>query len=72
MPFAQVDLDAEWCNRLEMSDASPGGHGRAWACFPTDLISHVARHADSKAPYTCLNLEHGIEVDEQNRCPLKR
>eukprot|EP00972_Heterocapsa_arctica_P048734 7181524-Heterocapsa_arctica.AAC.1 len=55
-----------------MSDASPGGHGRAWACFPTDLSSHVARLADSKAPYSCLSMEHGIEVDQQNRCPLKR
>ena len=26
----EIDMKAKWCPRVESSDASPGGHGRAW------------------------------------------
>ncbi|CAE8649552.1 unnamed protein product [Polarella glacialis] len=72
MPLLKADLDSPWCDRLELSDAAPGGHGRAWARFPEGVIIDIARYADVRKVHTSLNTEFGIEVDAQYRCPLFR
>lgn len=43
LPLAQHDLAAEWSCRVEACDASPGGHGRAWATFPLAVVREMAR-----------------------------
>ncbi|CAE8732571.1 unnamed protein product, partial [Polarella glacialis] len=72
MPLLEADLDSPWCDRLELSDAAPGGHGRAGARFPEGVIIDIARYADVRKVHTSLNTEFGIEVDAQYRCPLFR
>ena len=72
LPFAEQDLDAEWCTRLECTDAAPGGHGRAWATLPEESVRHIARWADHRAPYTMLGDGFGIDVDLEGRCALAR
>ena len=72
LPFAEQDLDAGWCPRVECTDAAPGGHGRAWATLPLDSVQHIARWADHRAPYTTLGDGFGVDVDVEGRCSLAR
>jgi len=72
LPFQQTALDAPFCSRLECYDASPGGHGRAWCYYRENLVQDVCRYADQKAAYVSLALPFGIEVDDEEKCPLYR
>ena len=72
LPLATRDLDAEWCPRVALYDASPGGHGRAWGDFAESFVAGVARRCDQRAPETSLTLEYGIAVDQMSRCALHR
>ena len=67
MPQAQSFLDAEWCCRLECYDAAPGGHGRAWAVLPSDIIAEAARWSDAKIGVTDLRSPYGISLDEAGK-----
>eukprot|EP00974_Lingulodinium_polyedra_P043056 4133754-Lingulodinium_polyedra.AAC.1 len=58
----QVDLAAEWCANVEANDASPGGHGRAWAELPTHEVVGIARHCIRGTP-SDLVTPAGIPVD---------
>ena len=74
-PVAQVSLDSPFCSRLELSDASPGGHGRAWSVFSEGLIEELCRFADARRVYTSLQEgagEHNIRLDADGKCPLHR
>ena len=51
LPFLQTNLRAPWCTRVECSDAAPGGHGRAWAYFPTSLVAEASRLCANKGAY---------------------
>ena len=72
LPHASCSLDAPWCPRLECFDAAPGGHGRAWSTFDTEVVAEVARWADSKSARTYLFPGPGIEENAHGRCPLFR
>ena len=34
LPHSVMNFCASWCARVEASDASPGGHGRAYTTVP--------------------------------------
>eukprot|EP00972_Heterocapsa_arctica_P047090 6947991-Heterocapsa_arctica.AAC.1 len=78
VPLASHDLDSEYCSRVAMYDAAPGGHGRAWTTVPLSSVTEMAQAADGKMPMTGLagapglSLPYGVPVDEHNRCPLQR
>jgi len=72
LPMTRTALDSPWCERLEVTDAAPGGHGRAWTRVGPDLCSRMAALADTKAPYVSLRSETGVELDAKGRCPLRR
>ena len=71
-PLAQHSLDSAWTTRLEAYDASPGGHGRAWARLPLETISDMARWIDQASPATNLQGDFGIDVNDAGMCPLRR
>lgn len=48
VPSLEINLRAPWCERLEASDASPGGAGRACIWLPEETISLACRTCDSK------------------------
>ncbi|CAK9096680.1 eEF1A lysine and N-terminal methyltransferase (eEF1A-KNMT) (Methyltransferase-like protein 13) [Includes: eEF1A lysine methyltransferase [Durusdinium trenchii] len=72
LPFAQFDLSADFSNRVECTDASMTGIGRAWATMPTSLVQLMAQVCDHNGTYTNMSLPHGIGLTEQGTCPLKK
>eukprot|EP00972_Heterocapsa_arctica_P083608 12320002-Heterocapsa_arctica.AAC.1 len=46
VPLASHDLDSEYCTRVAMYDAAPGGHGRTWATMPLSSVTEMAQAAD--------------------------
>ena len=72
LPLCVSDLDSDWRSRVECSDAAPGGHGRAWACFPESSVHDIARLSECKVPYTSLQKEFGIDLDAHYKCPIAR
>lgn len=72
VPLQQFSLSQPWSQRVEASDASPGGHGRAWTQMPADLVQDLSRLSDHKGAYTHMGLAYGIEVDGSEVCPLHR
>ncbi|CAE8581762.1 unnamed protein product, partial [Polarella glacialis] len=72
IPFMQTNLSAQWCTRVEASDASPGGHGRAWTQMRAPMVAEACRLCEGKGVYTSLNSEFGLALDEAGRCPLQQ
>ena len=72
VPRMESCLSQPWSARVEAADASPGGHGRAYAEFPPELVKDLARLSDHKGCYTNLSLPWGIECDGSEVCPLQR
>jgi len=72
LPFLQTNLRAQWCSRVECSDAAPGGHGRAWATLPVDLVAEAARLCTNKGVYTNISTEYGVELNSDGICPLQQ
>ena len=72
IPFLEVNLRADWCSRVEASDAAPGGHGRAWAHVHTGVVAEVSRLSSHKGVYTNLQSEHGVALNEKGECPLQQ
>lgn len=69
---AQFRADGDWCERVECADSSMSGIGRAWSCWPANLVAEAARYADCRGACTNLRVGHSIEVDEKMHCPLRR
>lgn len=69
---AQFNLSSPWSNRLECSDASLTGIGRAWGYAPTEVIQAMATYCNHPSTYTNLSLPWGIGLTEKGTCPLKR
>ena len=65
------NLRSEWCSRVEASDASPGGHGRAYTHMDIEKVSLIGRMAEGKGCYTNLSLAHGLECSE-GVCPMEQ
>ena len=71
VPAMYADLRSTWCPRVEASDASPGGHGRAWAWFDTEKVSFIGRACEGKGVYTNLEMPYGLEAPE-GVCPMEQ
>jgi hypothetical protein len=65
-------MQAPWSCRVEESDASLTGIGRAWSQFPQDVVVAIARACDVKGFYTNVGLPWGISLFEAGRCPSQR
>ena len=72
LPYTQLDLAAPYCPRLEASDASPGGHGRAYTFVEPSVIGEICQLSAGKGVYTSLSLEHGLCLSEDGTCPLRQ
>ncbi|CAE8597891.1 unnamed protein product, partial [Polarella glacialis] len=72
LPYAQFDISSPWTTRVECTDSSMTGLGRAWATMPEAVVRHMARLADCPGVYTNLDLPWGISLDSVGRCPLQR
>eukprot|EP00974_Lingulodinium_polyedra_P066745 6460482-Lingulodinium_polyedra.AAC.1 len=68
----QTDLGAPWNSRVESSDASPGGHGRAWTQLPLGIVARLGQLSATKGVYTTLEPEHGVELSAAAVCPLQQ
>ena len=71
LPCMYVDMALPWNERVESSDASPGGHGRAWTQFPKQMVAQVARMVEGKGCCTNLEMELGLECP-QGVCPMSQ
>ena len=72
LPYCQFDLSANFSQRVECSDSSMTGTGRAWASMPADLVQLMAQLSDHPGVYTNLSFPHGISLDKQDMCPLRK
>ncbi|CAK9030997.1 unnamed protein product [Durusdinium trenchii] len=72
LPYAQFNLSAPFSQRVECSDASMSGIGRAWATMPSDLVQRMAQLCDHPGTYTNLNLPFGLALNEEDKCPLRK
>lgn len=72
LPYAQFDMSSKFSSRVECSDASMSGVGRAWTNMPEALVHEMARLSDHPGLYTNLSLPHGIVLDDADQCPLKK
>ena len=72
LPLARVRLDRPWCSRVVASDASPGGHGLAWAASELATVQKIAQACSHRGAYTSLELPEGLKLDGLQRCPLAR
>ena len=60
LPHAVMSFRAPWCPRAEASDASPGGHGRAYTTLPVDEVRTWATVAAHRGDYTNLLMDPGL------------
>lgn len=72
LPLTQMHLGAEYCTRMEHSDACESGIGRAWTLYPADTVARIAVLADGRGAYTNLDLPDGISLEGPQACALKR
>ena len=72
LPYASLNLSSEWSNRVECTDASMSGIGRAWGVVPQHVAQTLARYADHATVYTNLKLPWGIGLNKEHKCPLRR
>jgi len=72
LPVAQFSLDSEWSTRVECTDASMSGLGRAWAHWPASTVRQVARLVEGRGCYTNLSLPFAVPMDERGACPLQK
>ena len=64
LPFCQFRVEGPWSTRVEVTDASLSGLGRASATFPLEVVQDIARLSDHKGFYTNLSLPWGISLVE--------
>lgn len=72
LPYAQFDLSSDFSSRVECTDASVTGIGRAWATMPCDVVQKMAQLCDHPGVYTNLTLPHGIALTEEHVCPSRK
>ena len=66
LPYCQFDLSADFSQRVECTDSSMTGIGRAWASMPADLVQLMAQLSDHPGVYTNLQLPYGIGLDKHD------
>ena len=72
LPYCQFDVSSPYSNRVECSDSSMTGIGRAWTCVPSEVVQSMAQLCDHPGTYTNLALPHGIGLQETQTCPLAK
>ena len=72
LPFASFNLSSDWCHRIECTDASMSGIGRAWGVAPRHVVQTIARYADCGKVYTNLSLPWSFGLTSAHSCPLRR
>lgn len=70
--YAQFDLSSHWSNRVECSDASMTGLGRAYGVIPEHVAQTLARYSSHSSAYTNLKLPWSIGLTQEHKCPLKK
>eukprot|EP00435_Cladocopium_sp_Y103_P061330 s896_g23.t1 len=70
--FAQFDLSSTWSTRIECTDASMTGLGRAFGAVPEVVVRTLARYTDHNKVYTNLSLPWGIGLTREHLCPLRK
>lgn len=68
--FAQFDMSSSWSTRVEATDASMTGLGRAFAVMPEHVVRTMARYCSAQGTYTNLALPWGIGLDSEGKCPF--
>ena len=58
--------------RLECTDASMSGLGRAFGIFPEMVARALARYTDHQGVYTNLSLPWGIGLQQRYVCPMRK
>ena len=56
LPTMQFSFITPFCERVESSDASPGGHGRAWTRMDQGRVQTICRLAEGRGVYTNVDL----------------
>ena len=72
LPFCDFNLSAEWSHRVEYTDASMTGIGRAWGVAPREVVQTIARYTDHGRVYTNLALPWSLGLTTQHKCPLRK
>eukprot|EP00974_Lingulodinium_polyedra_P048958 4704619-Lingulodinium_polyedra.AAC.1 len=65
-----MDLGAAWSGRVETSDASCQGHGRAYAFVDPPTVQRWARWCNFRGTYTSDLEDFELRPEEDSRCPL--
>ena len=72
LPFCSFNLSAPWSTRIECTDSSMTGLGRAWGIAPKHVVQLLARYSDHGQVYTNLKLPWSIGLTTEHKCPLRR
>ena len=72
LPYCSFNVSAPWSTRLECTDASMTGLGRAWGVVPTHVVQAIARYSDHGKVYTNLSLPWSIGLTHADQCPLRK
>ena len=72
LPFCSFSLSAPWSTRIECTDSSMTGLGRAWGIAPKHVVQLLARYSEHKQVYTNLKLPWSIGLTTEHSCPLRR
>lgn len=72
LPYAQFDLSSPWSRRIECSDASMTGLGRAFGVIPESVAQCIGRYCNHDSVYTNLKLPWSIGLTSSHKCPLKK
>ena len=59
LPNMQLSFTTPFCEHVESSDASPGGHGRDWTRMDPGRVQTICRLAEGRGVYTNVILESG-------------
>ena len=70
--FAEFNLSSPWSKRIECTDASMTGLGRAFGVIPEHIARTLARYSDHPSVYTNLTLPWGIGLKGKSVCPFKK
>lgn len=71
LPFGRLDFQAPWARRVVCTDASPGGHGLAYASLDERTVVDWGRLASHRGDYTALLNEVGLEAAPVQHSHLK-
>jgi hypothetical protein len=72
IPFSQFGLSDAWSQRVEATDSSMTGLGRAMSIMPLHVVRTLARYSATKGVYTNLTLPWGMALKEPGKCPFHK